>query len=179
MSNDAVTTSVTPSLSILEAHTGPLKQIQFEARSRDPSAVAGASILASLSNIQKELSLHPPPPNGKSLQTGMSIRPSARDVDIKDANENVDALMGKLPGTTHELRPLLRMLAGSSTSEIHMSKLLEEQRDIRKLLKDINVPVSISERRQAYKDSLKQRILDPNMVEVSFDDFPYYLRCTH
>ncbi|MFS7941507.1 putative transcription factor interactor and regulator FHA-SMAD family [Helianthus anomalus] len=158
LSKDAVTTNMTPSCSILQPHNSLLKQLQFEARSRDPSAVAGASILASLSNAQKEISLLP--------------------VDMKDGSSPNDRQKGPFneravihDAKAHELRPLLRMLA--SKSEI--SKLLDEQREIRELRKDINLPISLSARHQAYKDALKQRILDPNMIDVSFDNFPYYL----
>ncbi|KVH94473.1 ATPase, AAA-type, core [Cynara cardunculus var. scolymus] len=211
LSNDNVGADVAPSVSILEAHSGSLKGLQFEARSRDSSAVAGASILASLSNIQKELSLLPPPSRkGKGLQTGMPTLPSAcevpdnrvADIDMKDAsdpndsggvpscekavvtpdavNENVDGVsvdaeMGNVPAATHELRPLLRMLAGSSASEFDILKILDERREIRELLKDIDPPISLAARRQAYKDSLQQGILEPDAIEVTFKDFPYYL----
>jgi len=43
-------------VSILEAQSAALNGMQVEARSGDPSAVAGASILTSLSNIRKDLS---------------------------------------------------------------------------------------------------------------------------
>lgn len=170
---------MTPSLSISEAHdTGSSKGLQLQAKSRDTSAVAGASLLASLSNLRKQLSL------GEGLQNGMPVLP----FDTKDGSDpndgkcgplnekGVDAETGNVPGGTHELRPLLQMLAGTSASE-YLLKLLEEQRESKKLVEDINNPTSLSARRQAYKDSLKQRILDPNMIEVSFDEFPYYLRC--
>lgn len=199
LSNDNVGADVAPSMSILEAHSGSLKGLQFEARSRDPSAVAGASILASLSSIQKELSLLPPPSRkGKGLQTGMPNLPStcdnhATDTDMKDAadvapssekgvtsdgvNENVDGVgdTGNAPAATHELRPLLRMLAGSSASELDILKIIDERREIRELLKEIDPPISLAARRQAYKDSLQQGILDPEAIEVTFKDFPYYL----
>ncbi|KAI3783165.1 hypothetical protein L2E82_13229 [Cichorium intybus] len=139
--NDAVT----PSLNILEAHNSPI-------RSRDPSAVAGASILASLSSVQKDMSLLPPP--GKGLPTGMPAVPS------NDGGSGpVDAEMGKVPEASHEIRPLLRT---------DTSKLVDEQREI-------DIPISLSARRREYKDSLIQRILDPNTIEVSFENFPYYL----
>nr|GEU69604.1 ATPase, AAA-type, core [Tanacetum cinerariifolium] len=185
LSNDAVTTSVTPSLSISEAHnTGSLKGLQLEARSTDTSSVvasilaslsnmqiAGASIKASLSNMRKQL-----------LGKGFPVLPS----NVKDGSDpndgqsgplnekGVDVETGNVLGGTHELRPLLQMLGGTSASA-YISKLLEEQRESKKLVEDINNITSLSARRQAYKDSLKQRILDPNMIEVSFDEFPYYL----
>ncbi|KAI3991030.1 hypothetical protein MKX01_011099, partial [Papaver californicum] len=56
LKTESITSSALPSsLGLAEAHG-----LQFEARSRDP-AVAGASILASLSNLRKDLSLLPPP----------------------------------------------------------------------------------------------------------------------
>ncbi|KDO87282.1 hypothetical protein CISIN_1g000858mg [Citrus sinensis] len=211
-------------MSILEAQSAPLKTMHIEARSGDPSAVAGASILASLSNIQKDLSLIPPPTKAgvdaqnseiASLASGCD-GPEDRipDVDMKDAtsnnddagsssrgktvvpqsdaaNENpnldsigldacVDAEIGKIPGATYELRPLLRMLAGSSSPDFDISggisKILDEQREIRELLKDSDRPtVLISARRQAFKDSLQEGILGPENIEVSFESFPYYL----
>ncbi|KAA8543111.1 hypothetical protein F0562_021394 [Nyssa sinensis] len=213
-----------PSVSILEAHTAPIKGLHFEARSRDSSAVAGASILASLSNLRKELSLLPPPSqNDEDVQQGseMPVLPSASeasdnrvmDTDMKDtsdhndgagvsssekavvpssdaANENLnldgigldvseDAEIGKVTGGTHELRPLLRMLAGASAPEFDLSgsisKILDEQREIRELLKDIDTPISTSTRRQAFKDGLQQGILNSYNIEVSFENFPYYL----
>lgn len=216
-----------PPMSILEAQSAPLKTMHIEARSGDPSAVAGASILASLSNIQKDLSLIPPPTKAgvdaqnseiASLASGCD-GPEDRipDVDMKDAtsnnddagsssrgktvvpqsdaaNENpnldsigldacVDAEIGKIPGATYELRPLLRMLAGSSSPDFDISggisKILDEQREIRELLKDSDRPtVLISARRQAFKDSLQEGILGPENIEVSFESFPYYLSDT-
>lgn len=214
-------------MSILEAQSAPLKTMHIEARSGDPSAVAGASILASLSNIQKDLSLIPPPTKAgvdaqnseiASLASGCD-GPEDRipDVDMKDAtsnnddagsssrgktvvpqsdaaNENpnldsigldacVDAEIGKIPGATYELRPLLRMLAGSSSPDFDISggisKILDEQREIRELLKDSDRPtVLISARRQAFKDSLQEGILGPENIEVPFESFPYYLSDT-
>nr|XP_043637759.1 uncharacterized protein LOC122608730 isoform X2 [Erigeron canadensis] len=204
LSNDNVAADVAPSVSILEAHSGSLKGLQFEARSRDPSAVAGASILASLSSIRKELSLLPPLCKGKDLQPGMPNVPTACEdthvidtemKDVSDPNDNVaadvpptsdkgnenldggsaDAETGNIPPANHELRPLLRMLAGSSTSELDIMKILDERREIKGLSKDTDLPISLASRRQAYKDSLLQGIIDPNTVEVTFDDFPYYL----
>ncbi|XP_059625690.1 uncharacterized protein LOC132268846 [Cornus florida] len=218
VSDNLAAAGMPPSVSILEAHSAPFKGLHFEARSGDPSAVAGASILASLSNIRKELSLLPPPSrNDEDVQQGpeMPMLPSAcevsdnpiLDADMKDtdhneeagissrdkavipssdaANEglNLDASndgeIGKVPGATHELRPLLRMLARSSASEFDLSgsisKILDEQREIRELLKDIDPPILSSTRHKVFKDRLQQEILNPNDIEISFENFPYYL----
>ncbi|KAF3436432.1 hypothetical protein FNV43_RR23524 [Rhamnella rubrinervis] len=208
LSGDNLTTpGVTTPLSILEAQSAPVKGIHFEARSGDPSAVTGASILASLS--RKDLPILPPPVKAAEdpqQDTEMSSLPSGcgasgdstSDIDMKDcinnndqagvsprgkdvtpsldaANENpgldslgldacVDAEGGKLSGPAYELRPFLQMLA--------------EQREIRELLKDIDPPVLISARRQAFKDKLLQGILNPDDIEVSFESFPYFLSDT-
>ncbi|KAF5731452.1 hypothetical protein HS088_TW18G00129 [Tripterygium wilfordii] len=101
-------TGLSSSLSILEAQSAPLKEIHIEARAGDSSAVAGASILASL--CQKDISLLPPPPktSGDVQQsTEMPQLPSGcgesddrtPDIDMKDGpstNEPADAsLRGK------------------------------------------------------------------------------------
>ncbi|GKC46105.1 hypothetical protein Tco_1063827 [Tanacetum coccineum] len=41
----------------------------------------------------------------------------------------VDAKMGNTPVATHELRPLLRMLAGSSASGFDILKILDERKE--------------------------------------------------
>ena len=138
-------------------------------QSRDPSTVTGASILASLSNIQKELSLLPPPSRkgkGKGIQTGIPNLTSTREVpnssvtdtEMKDASDpndsekgvapdenldgaSVDAEMGNTPAETHELRPLLRMLAGSSSSEFDILKILDERKESQK---DNDPPISLA-----------------------------------
>lgn len=210
VNDDLAAAGVPPSLSILESHGAPIKELHFETRSGDASAVAGASILASLSNLRKELSLHPR--NEEDVQQGSEIPtlPSAceapdncnldaemkdtsdhddgagsvKDVPSSDAaieNMNLDNILdfsgdadiGKVPGETHELRPLMRMLARSPSGSI--AKVLDEQRGIRELLKGFDTPILAATRRQEFKEKLQQGILCASNIEVSFEDFPYYL----
>lgn len=92
----------------------------------------------------------------------------------------VDAGNRKIAGSSHELRPLYRILAGSSEFDLSgsISKILDEQREIRELLNVLDPPtILMSTRRQAYKDSLQEGIRNPEDIDVSFDSFPYYLRC--
>lgn len=228
LGNDSLATAIPSSVSILEAQSSPVKGMHIETRSGDPSAVAGASILASLSNYRKDLSLLPPPtkaaeelqqdaeisslPAGcvgsgditpdidmkdcsnNNNQAGTSSREKEIDPspDAGDENPNIDSIgldicpdgdVGKVSGAPYELRPLLRMLAGSSSSDFDLggsiSKILDEQREIRDRLKDFGRPVLISTRRQAFKDKLRQGVLNLADIEVSFESFPYYLRCKH
>nr|DAD33315.1 TPA_asm: hypothetical protein HUJ06_012166 [Nelumbo nucifera] len=232
LTNDSLASPLFPSsVSIPGSQSVPVKGIHFETRSRDPSAVAGASILASLSNLRKDLSLLPPP-----AQTGEGVRqhdlerqmlPSGCEdglmpnikvtchgrKDISKHNEeagisssekdtvvissdtatnnrmhldstglgaHLDAEIGAISGTNYELRPLLRMLAGSSSPDFDLSgsilKTIDEQREIKELLKGFGQPRNLpSSKKQAFKDGLQQRILSSNDIDVSFDNFPYYL----
>lgn len=80
-------------MSILETQTEPIKEIHIESRTGDPSAVSGASILASL-NLSKEFSL-PPTEGGAGTSEGLVV-PSVcgisddqvADVDMRDDHNN-------------------------------------------------------------------------------------------
>ncbi|XP_021608952.1 uncharacterized protein LOC110612481 isoform X2 [Manihot esculenta] len=198
VNNDISSATGIPSVNILEARGTPLKGIQIETRSGDPSAFAGASILASLSDFQKDLSLLSPPPKaGEDLQQNSEISsvPSVcgtpenciSEVNVKNSTSNnemdsyslrektivpssnsasqnpnienlrldatVDAGNRKIAGSSHELRPLYRILADPPT-------------------------ILMSTRRQSYKDSLQEGIRNSEDIDVSFDSFPYYLSDT-
>lgn len=204
-------------MSILEAQSAALNGMQVEARSGDPSAVTGASILASLSNIRKDLSLISPPAktckkqsadisslpsghgdnvpdnemkdttnndesagvfsSGKDIPSSSTTANENPSLDTMDVDANADTDVGKMANANYELRPLLCMLTGSGTEfdlsgSIH--KILEDQRELREL----DTPTILaSTRRQAFRDSLEQRILKADDIDVSFETFPYYLRC--
>lgn len=204
------------SLAILEAHSAPDTGKDTKARGRDSSssAVAGASILASLSTFSKRLS-RLPPSRGNDEDSAMASLSGASDngicdVDMNDSleledyrdaslnqkevcpvsDENMNIVdvakdtglnteEGLVPGTNSELRPLLQLLARSSTSDFDfsgsLSKLLEEQRQLRELLKDLDRPTLVSTRRQAFKDTLRKAILAACDIDVSLESFPYYL----
>lgn len=205
-------------VSILEAHSGSIKGLHLEARSGDPSTVAVASTLASLSNLRKDLSLLPPSSqNGKDGKQGseVPILPSASglsltekddlDTDMKDASDGNDepgvlvdekndvispgvengnlnldnVVLDSVDAEIGKVQPLLQVLAGSSASEFDLSgsisKIFEEQRNFRELLKDFDRPVSALTRRQTFKNALQQGVVDFNTIDVTFENFPYYL----
>ncbi|XP_047336733.1 uncharacterized protein LOC124940274 isoform X3 [Impatiens glandulifera] len=212
LNNGLAANEIPSSASILETCGARFKDIQFEARTGDPSAVAGASILASLSDFQKELSILPPAPQDNvNLQQGSEVHiiPSACQVSGNDgagdastkepiipasdaAEENVDPVSnvldasgdpetGKVSGQANELRPFIQMLAGASTEldfTHGISKILEEQRELREVLKNLDNSALTSTKRQAFKERLKNGILAPNDIKVSFENFPYYLSDT-
>ncbi|KAF5189440.1 Atp-dependent zinc metalloprotease ftsh [Thalictrum thalictroides] len=228
LTNENMTTPFVPSsVSVSESQSALLKAGPLEIRSGDPSAVTGASILASLSNIKKT-SLPPPAENNEDEQKNLerSAQPSGcevsaghvpdHDIDslIKKSSDNeeagvsssekpttlaadiaanealhldninldvhLDAEIGKIPGTNYELRPLLRMLAGSSAPDFDISgsmfKTLEKRREIRDILKGFDTTSNLSSTRcEAYRESLQRRILNSTDIDVCFDNFPYYL----
>lgn len=65
LENETITATAVPSVGIAETRSAPMKRIHYERGPRDPSAVTGASILASLSNRRKDSVLTPPMQNGE------------------------------------------------------------------------------------------------------------------
>ncbi|XP_010931645.1 uncharacterized protein [Elaeis guineensis] len=229
LANDKLTTPASCSApGILDAQDVPIKGIQFESRSGDPSAVAGASILASLSNHKKDPSVLPPASSGDNAHQGVEkpALPSACDVsevcnsdldkncdatkgntvhngstevpsgdedavvlatnlgvngatqhDTIGSDAQLDADIGKISGANYEIRPLLKMIAGSSTAELDLTgSIFKVFGDQRELLRDLGTPASLPTTRcQAFKDGLKQGIVDASDIQVSFESFPYYL----
>ncbi|KAL4351801.1 hypothetical protein GQ457_06G029940 [Hibiscus cannabinus] len=209
LTNDNLAAPGIPSLNVLEARTAPIKGI-IEARSGDPSAVAGAAtILTSLST--KENSEMSTLPSGCEVSDDrvpeVDMKDSASNTDpattssrektvpptSDSANENsnldrlglddsMDADNTKIPGASYSLRPLLRILAGTSTDfdfSGSIAKILDERREIREMLKEFEPPSAlISTKRKAFKDCLLEGILNPDNIDVSFENFPYYLSDT-
>ncbi|TYG44914.1 hypothetical protein ES288_D11G133000v1 [Gossypium darwinii] len=197
------------SLSVLEAQTAPIKEI-IEARSGDPSAVAGAAtILASLSTKEnsemstlpsgcevsddrvpevdmKDSASNSDPATASSREKTVPPTPDAANensnLDRLGLDDSMDADNTKIPGAGYSLRPLLRILAGTSTDfdfSGSIAKILDERREIREMLKEFEPPSAlISTKRQAFKDSLQEGILNPDNIDVSFEKFPYYLSDT-
>ncbi|BBH10403.1 AAA-type ATPase family protein [Prunus dulcis] len=174
-----------------DVQSTPVNGIHIEARSGDPSAVDGASILASMSNGPNDLSPLPEPAKaGDNLQQDaeMPSLPSGcggpddhtADIEMKDTTNTNDQVSGdkdivQYPDTADE-NPNVDSLALDMDTET--GKILDEQREIRELLHDFDPPILISTRRQAFKEKLQQGILNPDDIEVSFESFPYYLSDT-
>ena len=171
-------------MSILEAQSAPINGTQVEARSGDPSAVAGASILASLSNLPKDLSLlSPPAKTGKNVQQNSDISslPSGNEDDMpisemKDATNDVASEVCSADKTVNE-NPSLDTAEVDINVDADVRKVTAATYELRELLKDVDTPTILaSTRRQAFRDSLEQRILKSENIDVSFETFPYYLR---
>lgn len=84
---------------------------------------------------------------------------------------------GGAPGSGYEIRPILRLLGEPSSFDIRgISKLLDERREVREFLREFDLSSTVSTRRQAYKDSLRGGVLNPENIDISLEDFPYFLR---
>ncbi|XP_073054232.1 uncharacterized protein [Primulina eburnea] len=226
LSNDTSSAiSLLPSASMLESHGKPIKGLQTEARSGDPSAVAVASTLASLSNFREELSLVPPLHNSEGVQQDyesptlpfscgvsenrledtvmkedncledtvmkdtsdreygplLSVREkkSVPSPDVVNGSLNRDTRSGEIDIENNDFRPIMQVLAGSTVSKYDISssisKILDEHRKFVDRQKGAHPPISVSSRRQAFKDGLQQGLLDCKNCGISFENFPYYL----
>ncbi|KAG5028187.1 hypothetical protein JHK87_011701 [Glycine soja] len=192
-----------------EAQSGIGKFLPLERRSRDPSAVDGASILASLSNRQdltrwkspSQTSSKPHQGTDVSSRTvhhncteteldGSESTPNVRsdkaaDVQTSDNNSTMDcnpdagaeAGNAKIYGVNDFLRPFFRNLARPSC-KLKLSKsickqVLEERNGTLDMQAASTLGTSV--RCAVFKEDVNAAILDGKEIDVSFDNFPYYL----
>lgn len=107
--------------------------------------------------------------------------PCAADENLNADGSGLDPFQeadgGNPPGSGFEIRPILRLLGEPSSIDIRgISKLLDERREVRELLREYDLSSTISTRRQAFKDSLQGGILNAQDIDVSLENFPYFLR---
>ncbi|XWS47818.1 hypothetical protein CRYUN_Cryun13aG0017900 [Craigia yunnanensis] len=98
-----------------------------------------------------------------------------------DCNHNSSAEAGnvKLSGVNDLLRPFLRMFAPSTSCNLKLSKsicklVLDERNELARDSQPASTS-SMSLRCAVFKDDIHAGILDGRNLEVSFDNFPYYL----
>ncbi|KAJ4905431.1 AAA-type ATPase family protein [Raphanus sativus] len=109
--------------------------------------------------------------------------PCAADENLNADGSGLDPFQeadgGNPPGSGFEIRPILRLLGEPSSIDIRgISKLLDERREVRELLREYDLSSTISTRRQAFKDSLQGGILNAQDIDVSLENFPYFLSAT-
>ncbi|XP_010556748.1 PREDICTED: uncharacterized protein LOC104825975 [Tarenaya hassleriana] len=109
--------------------------------------------------------------------SGAAIQNLNSDCNGMDPCQETD--VGKVPGSGSEIRPILPLFEDpSSEFDIRgsISKILDDQREVRELLKEFDLSTALlSTRRQTYKDSLRAGVLSPQNMDVSFENFPYFL----
>ncbi|CAH8336846.1 unnamed protein product [Eruca vesicaria subsp. sativa] len=89
---------------------------------------------------------------------------------------------GSIPGSDYDIGPILRLLEDPSEFDLRgsISKLsVDDRREVKEMPKGCDsASASVSTRRQAHKDCLRAGVLNPQDMEVSFENFPYYLSDT-
>ncbi|KAL6564201.1 hypothetical protein OROMI_015651 [Orobanche minor] len=114
-----------------------------------------------------------------SLADKAGVSPPNVTNEVTNEDFNSDSEIGKNPAENNDFKPFLKILAGSTPTTLEMSgsvsRILDEHRAIRNQRKDSGPPISISARRQAFKDTLRQGLLHSKNIEVSFEKFPYFL----
>ncbi|XP_028062275.1 uncharacterized protein LOC114265656 isoform X1 [Camellia sinensis] len=157
------------------------KLLHVERRAGDPSAVAGASILASLSSLRQDLSRLKPTSqaSGKTHQ-GAELPPlpvvhDSMDVDLDGLEVNSATNTGSDKAADIGATSKILALDGNLDSSIEAGNVFEERNEWTRdsLLASTS---GMSLRCAAFKEDIHAGILDGKDIDVSFDDFPYYLR---
>ncbi|KAL2934470.1 ATPase family AAA domain-containing protein 1 [Bienertia sinuspersici] len=166
------------SMGTAEVHSAVGKYLSVEKRSGDPSAVAGASILASLSNLRSNLP-HWRPPGLSGPKTHQDSDLSTQGV-IQDGSEAEGDMEGN--STPKMDCDNVTDLGGASknppadcnTDDLEGFNALDE-RDAWVRSSQPASTSGTSVRCAAFKEDIHAGIIDGNAVEVSFEEFPYYL----
>ncbi|XP_052180628.1 uncharacterized protein LOC127793889 [Diospyros lotus] len=163
----------------VEAQSSVSKVLHVEKRTGDPSAVAGASILASLSSLRQDLSRMKPSSyaSGKTQQ-GSELPPlptihDSMEVDL-DLEVNSTTNTGNDKAAEAAVTSKIISFDINPDSGIEAVNVIEERNE---WTRD-SLPAStsgISPRCAVFKEDIHAGVLDGKDMEVSFDNFPYYL----
>ncbi|XP_063944063.1 uncharacterized protein LOC108209325 isoform X3 [Daucus carota subsp. sativus] len=145
--------------------------LNAERRTGDSSAVAGASILASLSNWGQDLSpLNPTSQNnGRTHQVTELTRSSLAQEDDLDGLE-VNSTTNVEGENVADVGASSKVLSPDCNQESAIEVATEKAKDSPPL----SSPV-ISLRCEVFKEDVYRGILDCSDIQVSFEAFPYYL----
>ncbi|KAI4336307.1 hypothetical protein L6164_014847 [Bauhinia variegata] len=167
-----------------EVQSGVGKFLQLERRTGDPSAVAGASILASLSNFRQDSSRHKPTSQtankanqGTDVSTHSVLHDSTEiEIDVPEGDSAPNAGSDKAAdvGANDKNSPIdCDPDVGTEAGNVKLSGVLEERNGTRDTQPTSTSGMSV--RCAVFKEDLHAAILDGREIEVSFDNFPYYL----
>ncbi|XP_057480534.1 uncharacterized protein LOC130767631 isoform X2 [Actinidia eriantha] len=156
------------------------KLLQVERRAGDPSAVDGASILASLSSLRQDLSRLKSTAlaSGKTHQ-GTELPPlpivhDSMEVDLDGLEVNSTTNIGSDKAAETGVTSKILSLDANPDSSVEAGNIFEERNE---WIRD-SLPAStsgMSLRCAVFKEDIHAGIIDAKDIEVSFDDFPYYL----
>ncbi|XP_040384586.1 uncharacterized protein LOC102715982 isoform X3 [Oryza brachyantha] len=191
--NDKIPKAVLPSpVTLLEPPVAGVKRLRMENRTGETSAVAGTELLASVSDQLKDLPAAPPTSAGENNQR--LVRPMASSASDKskgdgiipdkecengetanEVNSNIEDSpldVAAAPIVSPDAVPNDISQHNGFGSDAHLGAEID-QRD---LIRDLNSSASLPPSRcQAFKDGMKQGIISPKDIVVTFENFPYYL----
>ncbi|KAK8586470.1 hypothetical protein V6N13_010062 [Hibiscus sabdariffa] len=150
------------------------KFLQLERRSGDPSAVTGATILASLSSLRSDLSRWKSPPQASSKIPQVSEVSNTADVDYDGMEGNSTANIGNDKAADIGSINKNLHLDCNNDSNTEAGNVLDGRNEWAKDSRQATLS-SISLHCAVFKEDIHAGILDGRNLEVSFDDFPYYL----
>ncbi|RID49089.1 hypothetical protein BRARA_I05554 [Brassica rapa] len=106
-----------------------------------------------------------------------------QNADANEMDSFQEAEEGRsIPDSGYETRPIFGLLRDPSKfdSRGSISKLpVDDRREVKEMPKECDSSsASVSTRRQAHKDCLRAGVLNPQEIEDSFENFPYYLSGT-
>ncbi|CAK9327223.1 unnamed protein product [Citrullus colocynthis] len=164
----------------LDVQSGVGKFLQLGKRTGDPSAVAGASILASLSSLRQDISRWKPPSQTSSKTHQGAELPSKSvvhdamelEIDALEGNSNPEVQNDKAVDsstTNRNLHP-----GSNPDAVIEAGNVMEERNQWIGELQPASTS-GMSLRCAAFKEDVLAGIVDGRDLEVSFDNFPYYL----
>ncbi|XVF08717.1 hypothetical protein REPUB_Repub07fG0027500 [Reevesia pubescens] len=163
-----------------EVHNTVGKFLQLERRSGDPSAVTGATILASLSSLRPDLSRWKSPSQASSKihqvteVPAHSIVHDAADADLDGLEGNPTANVGNdKAAEIGSINKNLPLDCNHNFSK-EAGNVLDERNEWARDSQPATLS-NVSVRCAVFKEDIHAGILDGRNLEVSFDNFPYYL----
>ncbi|KAJ7945717.1 AAA-type ATPase family protein [Quillaja saponaria] len=166
-----------------EIQSGVGKYLPLERRKGDPSAVTGASILASLS-LRQDLSRWKSPsqttskihkandvPTHSVLRDGTEV-----ELDGQESSSIPNTGSDKAAdiGAKDRSSPIeCDLHAGTEAGNVKLSGVLDERNGMRGSQPASTLGMSL--RCAMFKEDIRAGILDGKEIDVSFDNFPYYI----
>ncbi|OAY47942.1 uncharacterized protein LOC110616864 isoform X4 [Manihot esculenta] len=153
------------------------KLLQLERRSGDPSAVAGASILASLSSLRQDISRYKSPgQNTGKIHQGTEA--PAHSVVCDGTEAEHDGLeVNSMPDVWSDKAADIGAVGNNLPHDLNQNSGKEVLEERNEWTKDSRLASTsgMTLRCAVFKEDIHAGILDGKNIEVSFDDFPYYL----
>ncbi|XP_044486983.1 uncharacterized protein LOC123212027 isoform X2 [Mangifera indica] len=164
-----------------EVQSSAGKFLQLERRTGDASAVAGASILASLSSLRQDLSRwkSPAPTTSKGTELPTPVDPDGTEVDLDHLEENsaVNVENDKAADVGAAGKNISlegNKDAGIEAGNVKLSGVLDERNEWRRDSQRAST-VGMSLRCAVFREDIHAGILDGANLQESFESFPYYL----